>query len=693
MKKKFVAYLFIILGSHVVYAQQAAQTSSLKTIDSLLHALKSLPTNDYNSKDTVKVKILFTISDLYSHSLFDYENALQYALQAAEAANKTNKKIFISVSLRKIGNIYYHKWLYEKAIEYYLASLKVAEEINDRTNIANSLNNIGNVYSRMAELSGKKSDYGKALEYHLHALELRKKDKENITHSLLNIHTAYLGLKQYQKAINYLKEARIEYAARKDPNGVDLAQISLGEIYLDWAKQTGKQEYFTAAEKCFNERPFGKDLESARSASVLISIGEMRLIQNRLDEAIGFLTHGVKTAEKTKELEALKSGAYLLSDALKKRGNYQQALEYHKLFRKLKDSLLSEKANNHITELNTRYETEKKEKDIELLKKDKALQQSEMDRQKFVLYGFIGGLILVLLLIFILFNRFTVKRKLNIQLDITNKDLLQKNILIEKQQEKIVNSLVYARLMQQKIVIEEQEVQKLLPDSFTYYQPKDIVSGDFYWCSKINGKIILVVTDCTGHGVPGAFMSIIGNTLLNQIIKQKHITTPSEILNHLNNGIYDILNQNKEKPISDDGMDISICCIDYENNRIEYSGAQQPLYIIANNQLTIIKADIYTIGGRQFLIKPTGSLKVNYTNHTFPITPNMSIYLFTDGYPDQFGGKKRKKFSLGKFQELLLSSQELNMEEQGNIIIKAHEEWKGNTVQIDDILVVGVKIK
>lgn len=516
-------------------------------------------------------------------------------------------------------------------------------------------------------------------------------DTSNRVHSLLNINNAYRGVKQYPQAIRYLEEAYKEYTTRKDTNGIDLTQTSLGEIFFHWAKETNNAGYFNTAEKYFQERILGKG-ESSRTAAVLIYLGEIRYIQKRSAEAMGFYKKGIEMAQLTHELETIKKGAYLLSVAYKEAEQFKLALEYYKLYRTCKDSLLSEKSNNQITELDTKYETKKKENDIELLTKDKKFQQADLGKQKLIINVFLGMLLLVIVAALILYNRFTIKKRLNIKLDTTNKLLLQKNELIQKQKENIVSSIDYAKMMQQVIIIQENDIQKHFPDSFVYYKPKDIVSGDFYWCHKMDNKAIVAVIDCTGHGVPGAFMSIIANTLLNQIVKQKNITTPSEILSRLNSAVYNSLHQSKERSLSDDGMDIALCCIDYKNKTLEYAGAQQPLYILIQNELKILKADVYTIGGGNFPSKKGDPKSIKYTNHSTPIQSGMRLFLFTDGYADQFGGPDKRKFGSAKLQKLLLDNENTKMQEMQNIISNSHENWRGAVSQTDDVLFAGITI-
>ena len=340
---------FLVFASFISSAQQIHNKGHEKTIDSLLFALKT------TKEDTTKINILLEINWNYI-SMGSYEAPLQYALQAFEIANKTGNKKLISITLRKIGNVYLYQLNYEKSLKYYLAALKVAEETNDDTNIANSLNNIGNVYSRMAAISNAQHNYEKSLEFHLRSIDFRKKASNNpeLTNSLLNISNAYRGLGQQEKAIEYLLQALKEYNQRGDENGEELAKTSLGEVYLDLAKKTGNKEDFTIAEKYFSDGlAINPRKKFDRRANLLIGLGEICFLQKRQNEAINYLTYGIELAKRTRANDALRNGALLLSEALNAKKDYKQALEYHKLFTDLKDTLLNDQSSQQIAEMNT----------------------------------------------------------------------------------------------------------------------------------------------------------------------------------------------------------------------------------------------------------------------------------------------------------------------------------------------------
>ncbi len=264
------------------------------------------------------------------------------------------------------------------------------------------------------------------------------------------------------------------------------------------------------------------------------------------------------------------------------------------------------------------------------------------------------------------------------------KELAEKNSLILIKNKEITDSLVYAKRIQAAILPDIKLIYKALEQSFILYLPKDIVSGDFYGFAQKDGKVIIAAADCTGHGVAGAFMSMIGSSLLNTIINEKNITSPAKILDALNNGIIHSLNQRESE--SNDGMDISICTFDMKNSMVEFAGANRPLWLIRDNEILVYKPDKFPIGGLQVMETKT------FSNHQIALQKNDALYLFSDGYADQFGGSNGKKLMTKKFKEELLSIQNLSMHDQENYLKNIFYQWKGNNEQVDDVLVIGIRI-
>lgn len=250
----------------------------------------------------------------------------------------------------------------------------------------------------------------------------------------------------------------------------------------------------------------------------------------------------------------------------------------------------------------------------------------------------------------------------------------------------ITDSINYSRRIQEAILPEKEILFESVKDAFIFYKPKAIVSGDFYWFTKSDNKLLLAMVDCTGHGVPGAFMSMIGHNLLNEIVHVKDITQPSEILNRLDRGVRKLLKQDSNKNDSRDGMDIALCSIDIVTGEVEFAGANRPLFVIRKGRSEMIRGNIFPIGG---MFKET---EFSYTNQKMKVSEGDMIYLFSDGYADQFGGAYNKKLMSKRFKQLLRTVHPLKSGQQKKIISNFFDEWKGLNEQTDDVLVMGIKI-
>lgn len=282
--------------------------------------------------------------------------------------------------------------------------------------------------------------------------------------------------------------------------------------------------------------------------------------------------------------------------------------------------------------------------------------------------------------------------------DITERLRLEKEIhyqneIIEEKNKDITASIEYSKRIQRSVFIEKDKIKEHAPESFILFKPRDIVSGDFYWFTKThsasqpeNSLLVVAAVDCTGHGVPGAFMSIIGHTLLNRTVDNPEITSPADALNFINREIKKTLSQKAYEAAIRDGMDIALSVIDFKNLNLSFAGANNPLYIVRGEELIELK------GTKQPITASSDSVTFPFTNETFDLQKGDAIYLFTDGFADQFGGPKGKKFMYKRFREALISIQENPMEEQKKLLFRILQEWKGELEQVDDVLVIGIKV-
>ncbi|MGZ4035432.1 MAG: SpoIIE family protein phosphatase [Bacteroidia bacterium] len=273
------------------------------------------------------------------------------------------------------------------------------------------------------------------------------------------------------------------------------------------------------------------------------------------------------------------------------------------------------------------------------------------------------------------------------------KEIFHQNEVIEEKNKDITASIEYSKRIQRSVFIEKNKIKEYAPESFILFKPRDIVSGDFYWFTKThsasqpeNSLLVVAAVDCTGHGVPGAFMSIIGHTLLNRTVDNPEIATPADALNFINREIKKTLNQKAYEAAIRDGMDIALCVIDFKNFNLSFAGANNPLYIVRKGEMIELKA------AKQPITASSDSPVVPFTNEIFELQKDDAIYLFTDGFADQFGGPKGKKFMYKRFRDTLVSIQEHSMEEQKKLLFETLQEWKGELEQVDDVLVIGIKI-
>lgn len=262
--------------------------------------------------------------------------------------------------------------------------------------------------------------------------------------------------------------------------------------------------------------------------------------------------------------------------------------------------------------------------------------------------------------------------------------LTPEEIEIQRQKNRIAESLQYARVIQKAVLPTEEQVKNIFPNNFVLLLPKDILSGDFYWVHKKGKQICFAVADCTGHGVPGAMMSVMGISFLNELVAKTCDFKANRLLNQLREKVMKALGQTGAGDVSEDGMDIALCIIDEDNETLQFSGAYNPLYIVRNGKLIILSPDHMPVGVHIMEEK-------SFTNHEIKLEEDDIIYLFSDGYPDQVGGPKNKKFMYNNFRDLILNIHKNPMEKQKEILKSTLAEWMGTRKQIDDILIMGVK--
>jgi tetratricopeptide (TPR) repeat protein len=614
--------------------------------------------------------------DFYFRVVSCYQILLRDPKQKADEQKQVKKEL--SWIYRNIANVYLRKDNYANALDYYYRSIKISEEMNDEKSLGVTLGNTGIVYYRMM-------DYPKALTFYQRALAIVQKlnNEDEIAKNLSNIAIIYTEQKNHSKALEYYIQA-LRLVEANGNLGYQTSMLDgLASVY------TAIGEYDKALE-CFNKAlAIAEELDDKGEISYLNgNIGGLFIRLKKYPEAEKHLLKAESIAREIGELYSLKEWCYNLSEVYRAEKKTELAFKYREQYDEIKDSIFSQENSLNTVRYEMDFEYAKKAaadsvKNAESQKvKDAAIlaQKSQIRQERTLRYSLFGGLGLVIIFSLFLFNRFKITNRQKEEIN------LQK-ILVEEKNKEVTDSINYAKRIQEALLKEEEHITKHLPDHFVLFKPKDIVSGDFYWSVEKHGYWYLCVADCTGHGVPGAFMSMLGIAYLNEIHAAEGILSPGEILNSLREKIVKELKQKGESGESQDGMDISMIRLNLKNNEMQWAGANNPLWIsrVEDGQQVMItvEANKEPIG---YTINP-GPFK----NHPIEILPNDMIYLFSDGYADQFGGPKGKKFKSRHLQEQLLWMCNEPVDKQKELLDRIFEDWRGNIEQLDDVCMIGIR--
>jgi len=629
------------------------------------------------------------------------ENAHDKALALFEKALHLSEKKHIprgkALSYNGIGALYIFQANYPQGLEYNFKALRIFEKIEYFKGIQICYNDIGIIYQ-------EQQNYEQALEYYLKALKINQKtnNKTLLISITLGLGDVYEQTKKYKLALEYyLQSAKI--ALKGGNNEYDLIYIYIGisKIYTQQQKHKQAYEYLDQA------------LQMAQKIQVPNFISECYYLKGRLhferknyDKALFCLNQGIELAQKNDAPDILQEASKILAQTHQALGNYQLAYSFQVKYMQLKDSLQNEEKTKAMARLEASHEFEKEKDSLHFVQeKQRLFFEQETKRQKTTQQmTFAGlGLVSILLLVSVIF--FLDKRKNNRKLLNTNEELSTANEEIktaheelqvlneslhntlkisEKRRQKIQDSINYAQRIQHAMLPSEKRLLSALPDHFVFFRPRDVVSGDFYWLGDrqtLNERVIITAVDCTGHGVPGAFMSMVGMDLLSYLVNEKYIINADDILTQLHQNIRQVLNQEETK--NQDGMDIALVVWDKKNHILQFSGAKNPLVYVQNGKLHRVKGDKMSIGGEQ---------KGVFTKHEILLNSPITFYLFSDGFQDQFGGEKGRKFMVKRLRQLFFDIHKQPMKTQKISLAQTLDNWTKNEPQIDDILIIGAKI-
>jgi tetratricopeptide (TPR) repeat protein len=661
----------------------------------------------------------------------DAKGALAIYEDIYKIQTKLNDLTGLSATTNNLANIYKKQGDTEKAIEYHLKSLAIKERNNDKLGVGISYINLGSIYKDQGDLASAVNCFSKALR-----LFETEKDNRQMGSALNNLGRVYQNQGDLSKAMENYKKAKKLFEMIGEKQSVSLALNNIGEVYEDKGDiENALKNYYEAKKiresiddkiSVANSYLFlagaYRRLNQTDSSIILLNksasifeLGENKAAlaetyallsdiyseKNEIAKAESYAKQALQIAE-TFGYPALISGpSYVLYRVYKKQSKTGPALEMYEQFTKMRDSLNRIENRKGVLRQQFKAEYDKKivadsiaQANVRLIEQSK--HESEIAKQRLFTYGGVFGFILMLIIAFISFRAFKNKQH-------ANKEISQQKFIIEEKQKAIVDSINYAKRIQYTLLAHEDLLKANLNEHFVLFKPKDIVSGDFYWATKVESSELrdeskskpsktsqpstlnsqlfyLAVCDSTGHGVPGAFMSLLNIGFLSEAINEKGIYQPHEVLNYVRQKLIESISKEEQK----DGFDGTLVCFDKANNSITYSSANNRVLLFADNKINELGYDKMPVGQAERLN--------SFTLQTVNSTKGDILYLLTDGYSDQFGGPAGKKFKYKQFSETLHQIAILPLPQQKEKLEFAFNDWKGEQEQVDDVCVIGIRL-
>ncbi|MCW3077039.1 MAG: protein serine/threonine phosphatase [Bacteroidetes bacterium] len=678
--KKMIKRLYLFIFTFVCLGMQIYRGQN-KILDSLIHYVKVAP------QDTHKLAVLTMVIEAINEDAVwspfnDMLGALakEFTLHKNPAIKLFGKKHY-SAFLNNKGYLNNNLGAVTQALECFHQSLKIQEEIGDKAGQSYSLNNIGYIYNSQKE-------YLSALNYYQKSFEIQKEigDKFGQAISLSNIGNIYDKTGSYKKALFYYFKGLNIRRSIKDKSGIGYSLQNIGGIYLNLKSYFSAKYYFT---KSLEIRKLINDEKGISYA--LCNLGKIFLEENNLVQAKKHTEEALRIARKIGFPENISNAAITLEDIYLIEEKYDKAHAMLSLAVKMRDSISNNELQNSMVKKQLQYEFEKKEviSKAEQEKREFTYQVKEK-QQRSIMYSVSGGLVICFFFGAFTYNRFKITQKQNVIIQSQKKVVEDQKHIVETHQKEIVDSINYAKRIQYALLANDHLFTENLKSHFILFKPKDIVSGDFYWATVQDNKFYLAVCDSTGHGVPGAFMSLLNMGFLSEAINEKKISEPHAVLNYVRERLVTSISKEGQQ----DGFDGVILCIDQITGEISYAAAHNAPLLISEfskggnddleNKSTVLKKDKMPVG--------KGEKQDSFTTHSLKLNEGHTLYLYTDGFADQFGGPKGKKFKYKQLEQLLLESSSLSVSEQKETLLKKFEEWRGNLEQVDDVLIIGIKV-
>ncbi len=625
----------------------------------------------------------------------DYISSILAFNRALACYQREGDSLAMAISRLNNGNNFFHLSQYPEALDNYQKAAAIFNKLDDLRGEAFCYNNIGSIHSEIGNLD-------LSIEYWNKTLTIKKalSDSLSIAKTFNNLGVAYKKQKKYDLAFSTLNQALKVFKSLENLKGVAMVYMNMANIFQ-------RKEEFEKALRYSRLSLEMKRMIGDETGMALV-YGNISMILNSMErytKAKQAAESGIELALRTGALAALKNNYSNLSLAYAGLNNMVQAYQFVLKYEEIKDSLFSIEKNKEFTRLEMQYQVKSKQQEIEkqqaLVKKKEAIAEKNRTERN----AMFGGIVLMVLLLIVVLHSYIQKRKDNAiireknqNLEIANAEILAQRDEIEAQRDlvdmqkqqieyihgELKDSIIYGKRIQQSLLPSDDFLKTFFEDDyFVFFRPRDLVSGDFYWAAQVDEWKFFTVSDCTGHGVPGAFMSMLGISLLNEIVREKNVRSTAELLKLLFTRLSQNLHRRQRNDALTDSMDIAFCAWNTKTNELQYSGMNNPLYLIRNNELQVIAPT------KMINIEAIQEIEIGM--ETISLQKGDFLILSSDGFADQFGGKNGKKLKKQNFIKLLTSLTAYPINEHQKFLETTFLNWKGTQNQVDDVCVMGVK--
>lgn len=650
---------------------------------------RSIELNELSERYFIATKDASALATCYGNIGIAYKRlgklflAIQYQNKSMAEEKKVGNKKGIASCVNAIGNIYFTQGDFANALKNYFEALKIQQETNYHAGISHALSNIGLVFK-------KQGDYKKALSYSYRSLYYDKleSNKQEQAISLSNIGDIYFKIGLLDSAALSFNQGISIFKEIDDQTGLADIYSSLG-LLMEKKRLTDSAYQYHSRSLAIYQKQNMSDGEAVE----YFNLAQCMMNKGNRSKALELAQRSLVISEKIGSLESMELAEEFLSAIYEQSGEHGKALLHFKKYTLYKDSLYNIEKTKDVTrnELKFEFEREAEKDSLENVHKaqikDEQLRVSalEIKQQRTKGYLLWGGVVVLLLFGGFMYNRFKVTSEQKKIIEQQKVIVEAQKHLVEEQQQEIRDSINYAKRIQSSFMASEAQLKERLSEHFVLFRPKDVVSGDFYWADITQEKVFLCVGDSTGHGIPGAFMSLLNLSLLNEALLSKHYTETNLILDFVRRILILGLKPDESGQGGNDGMDCVTIRLDLKNLKLQFSGANNPLWLVRKGTTITLTPDKMPVGR-------SPKQDISFTSKEMDLEHGDVLYLFTDGFPDQFGGPKGKKFKYKQMEEYLLSIHMLPMQTQHDLLLKKFLEWKGDLEQVDDVCVMGIRV-